>query len=392
MKPELVAPAGDLEHLRIALLFGADAVYVGGAEFSLRARASNFTLDDIAEGVRFAHGLGKKVYAAVNVIPTDDDATGLDMYLAGLAKAGVDAVIASSPVVLDRTLALTDLPVHLSTQQSVASSAAAEFWRSAGAMRIVLARELSLAELRAIRNNTSVGLEVFVHGGMCASYAGRCTISNYLADRDANRGGCAHSCRWKYRLLSDGIPVSDRFDFSLAAKDLEALDYVPALADAGIDALKIEGRMKSANYVAVTSRVYRAVIDDHRKGTLKPWDTYRDELAKAENRPAADGFLGGITSARHQLYEGIPPPRQDFLGHVASIDGSGRARITLRNPVALGDTIEMTPPGAPNSRFTVEGLFDGTGFPLSSARRTGEIVMIPVPQGTVQYAMLRKVN
>ncbi len=393
MKPELLAPAGDLERLKIALLFGADAVYVGGPEYSLRARASNFTIDDIAEGVAFAHRLGKKLYATVNIILTNDDLPGLDGYLLALCRAGVDAIIASAPVVLDRARALTQIPVHLSTQQSVTTSAAAAFWQNAGIERIVLARELSLAEIRSLAAHTDVELEVFIHGGMCASYSGRCTISNYLADRDANRGGCAHSCRWNYRLVTKNGPLTDEYDFALGAKDLETLTFIPALIDAGITAFKIEGRMKSANYVAATVACYRLLIDDHLAGTLRPWDVYRELLAKAENRVAADGFLAGPTSARHQLYgSGMNLPRQDFLGYVTAYDpGTGQASFELKNALIIGDVVEASPPGEAAFVFPVAELFAADGTRVDFLKKPMENVAVSVPRFLAPYTMLRKV-
>ncbi|MFH0993490.1 MAG: U32 family peptidase, partial [bacterium] len=390
MKPELLAPAGDLERLKIALRFGADAVYVGGPEYSLRARASNFSIADIAEGVACAHRLGKKLYATANIIPTNDDLAGLDDYLLALEKAGVDAVIVAAPVVLDRARALTSIPVHLSTQQSVTTSAAAAFWQKAGIERIVLARELSLAEIRLIAAHTTVELEVFIHGGMCAAYAGRCTISNYLADRDANRGGCAHSCRWDYRLTTKTGPLGAAYDFAIGAKDLETLAYIPALIDAGVTAFKIEGRMKSANYVATTVACYRRVIDDHLAGMLQPGDVYRELLAKAENRIAADGFFGGLTSARHQLYDrGANTNRQDFLGYVTAYDPrTGKASFELKNALIAGDVVEAFPPDETAFTFPVTELFTADGSPVDSLRKPMETVGVFVPRPLPVYTML----
>ncbi|HHZ11559.1 MAG TPA: U32 family peptidase, partial [Acholeplasmataceae bacterium] len=258
---ELLAPAGNLEKLKIAVLYGADAVYIGGKKFSLRARASNFTIPDIRAGAAFCHEHGAKVYVTVNIVPHGEDFAGLSEYLRDLENAGVDGIIVTS---MDYARVAKEvapkLELHLSTQFSASNSAALNFFKELGFQRAVLAREVGLREIAEIRKHTDIDLEVFIHGGMCVAYSGRCMLSNHMTDRDANRGGCAHSCRWLYSLRKDGLEISDRF--RIGPKDLEALRAVPELMRLGVKALKIEGRMKSVHYIATVVRAYRMLIDE----------------------------------------------------------------------------------------------------------------------------------
>jgi putative protease len=394
MKPELLAPAGDLERVKVALLYGADAVYIGGTKFSLRYRASNFTLPEIREAVAYAHGMGKKIYVTANIVFHDEDLPGLDDYLTELETIGVDAVIASSPYVIDRAFHHPRLPIHLSTQQSVSNSALVRFWAQCGVKRVVLAREVSLSEIRAIRETVDTGLEVFIHGGMCASYSGRCTLSNDMTDRDANRGGCAHSCRWDYDLFRDGILQSRDFDFQMASKDLQTVRFIPDLMRLGVTALKIEGRMKSLHYIATVVNAYRRIIDDAEAGTLQPWPVYEAALGKAENRQTSFGFLNGTTTVEQQLYEnGNAEPSQDFLGVVLAYDPlSGMATIRQRNVFEIGDRIELFTPDRGSKTFVLETLESSEGQPMTSARRAMETVKIRTPHPMNPYDLLRKVN
>jgi len=394
MKPELLAPAGDLERVKVALLYGADAVYIGGTKFSLRSRASNFSLPQIREAVLFAHGLGKKVYVTANIVFHDEDLEGLDEYLGELATIHVDAVIASSPYVIDRAARHPGLAIHLSTQQSVSNSALVKFWAGYGVQRVVLAREVSLSEIRAIRAATDTGLEVFIHGGMCSSYSGRCTLSNDMTDRDANRGGCAHSCRWNYDLYRNGILHSEAYDFQMAAKDLQTVRFIPDLMKLGVAALKIEGRMKSLHYIATVVNAYRRIIDDAEDGTLHPWPVYEAAIAKAENRQTSFGFLNGTTTVDQQVYEsGVSEPSQDFVGVVLRYDPDAKtATIGQRNVFGTGDRIELFTPDRGSKTFVLEGLetLDGTQVPF--ANHAMETVRIPTPYPMKPYDLLRKVN
>ncbi|MBE0700897.1 MAG: U32 family peptidase, partial [Acholeplasmataceae bacterium] len=280
---ELLAPAGDLEKLKIALLYGADAVFIGGQSFSLRARASNFDLDDILQATTFAHAQNKKVYVTTNIIPHNEDMAGLVSYLKALESRNVDAIISASPFIIDMALQHTTLEVHLSTQQSATNAETVNFWHEKGIKRIVLARELDKHQIRQLKTKTHADLEVFIHGGMCMSFSGRCSLSNNMTDRDANRGGCAHSCRWNYDLLVDGKRISEN-SFSMSSKDLEALEQIPHLIDSGIHALKIEGRMKSLHYIATVVSTYRKLIDLYEKTrTISDFEPFLKELQKAEN-------------------------------------------------------------------------------------------------------------
>ena len=393
MKPELLAPAGDLERLKVALLYGADAVYIGGTQFSLRFRASNFTLSEIAAGVKFAHALGKKVYVTANIVMHNDDLGGLDAYLSDLEKMGVDAVIASSPYVVDRAIQHPRLAIHLSTQQSVASSVLVNFWGKMGVSRVVLAREVSLEEIKMIKSATNVELEVFIHGGMCSSYSGRCTLSNDMTDRDANRGGCAHSCRWNYDLYRYGELLSNGADFQMASKDLQTIRIIPDLIVSGVTALKIEGRMKSLHYIATVVNAYRRVIDDTLSHHLLPWNEYENAIAKAENRKTSSGFLVGELSYEQQLYQqGIIEPSQDFVGVILDYDAITKiATIGQRNVFKDGDTVELFTPDNRNELLIIQNLQDADGNPVKIANHAMQILRMPICQTVKLYDLLRKV-
>jgi putative protease len=394
MKPELLAPAGDLERLKVALLYGADAVYIGGTKFSLRSRASNFTLKQIEEAVAFAHARAKKVFVTANIVLHNEDLVGLDEYLSALEAIGIDGVIASSPYVIDRAMKHPLLAIHLSTQQSVTNSALVNFWAGYGVKRVVLARELSLSEIRAIRQKTTTQLEVFIHGGMCASYSGKCSLSNDMTDRDANRGGCAHSCRWNYDLYKGSDLLSKDYDFQMAAKDLQTVRFIPDLMDCGIASLKIEGRMKSLHYIATVVNAYRQVIDDTAAGTLKGWEYYEAEIARAENRETSFGFLKGDTTPEQQIYRREnEEPSQDFVGIVQDYDALAKiATIAQRNAFRIGDTLELFTPDRGHQIFTLSHLMDEAGIPILSANHAAQTVKIVTPYAMEPYDLLRKVQ
>jgi len=391
MKPELLAPAGDLEKLKIALLYGADAVYIGGTQFSLRARASNFTLKNIQEAVTFAHELEKKVYVTANMLPHNEDMVGLDEYLLKLESFGVDAIIAASPYVVDRTLKITKMPVHLSTQQSVTNSNLANFWFDYGIERVVLARELSIEEITTVQSHSQGELEVFIHGGMCVSYSGRCTLSNTMTDRDANRGGCAHSCRWHYSLYEGDALIGNQSDFRMSSKDLDATYYIPQLIDMGIASLKIEGRMKSAHYIATVVYVYRMMIDDYINGTFKAFDYYESEIQKAENRETSFGFLGGSTTKEQQLYnDALSTPSQEFIAIGLDYDPLTRmATVEQRNNFKPGVFVEVISPGKLPHRFRIDTLFDEHEIPLDAARHPLQKIRFQSPIAIKKYDMIR---
>lgn len=394
IKPELLAPAGDLEKLKIALLYGADAVYIGGTSFSLRARASNFTLDSIAKAVEFAHDLGKKVYVTANMIPHNEDLAGLDDYLRGLEKIGVDAIIAASPYIIDRVLSITSIPVHLSTQQSVTNSLLANYWFDYGIERVVLAREMSIDDILTVSKSVKGELEVFIHGGMCVSYSGRCTLSNSMTDRDANRGGCAHSCRWHYTLHSFANQIGQTDDFRMSSKDLDSIDYLTKLLEIGVSSLKIEGRMKSAHYIATIVYVYRMMIDDYYNQEMKPLDYYRNEIQKAENRKTSHGFFAGITTPDQQLYsDELTLPNQDFIAIGLSYNRESMiATVEQRNNFKANITVELISPGLLPIHFQINEIWDEEGNFLEVARHPLQRINFKSPVPINKYDMLRMVK
>lgn len=391
---ELLAPAGDLEKLKIAILYGADAVFIGGQEFSLRARASNFTLEDIKAGAAFAHQHGKKLYVTTNIIPHNDNMSELIEYLKGLESAKVDAIIAASPYIVKTALEHTNIPVHISTQQSVVNSHAVDFWKDMGAERVVLGRELDMDEIAEITKQSDVEIEVFIHGGMCASYSGRCTLSNNMTDRDANRGGCAHSCRWNYDLYQGNEKISEEtMPFSMSSKDLQTLAFIPKLIDANVASLKIEGRMKSIHYIATVVRSYRLLMDEYMEtGTVKDITFYENEIKKAENRLTSYGFMDGIPKAEQQLYNlRSEEPTKEFLGIVVDYDKDTHiATIEQRNYFKPNDEIELVGPRY-QERFVVGEIKDSDGNLLDAARHPKQILKIEIPFEVKPFDMVRKV-
>ena len=301
---ELLAPAGDLMKLKVALIYGADAVFIGGHKFSLRSRASNFTLDDIKEGCDFAHKLNKKVYVTCNIVMHQKDLSGLKDYLISLKEAGVDAIITSSLYMAMLAINEVHLQAHISTQDSILNTSAIKYFSSLGIERVVLARECSLEDIKNICEQNITQIEVFIHGGMCSSYSGKCMLSNCMTNRDANRGGCAHSCRWKYDLYDGDSKLNKNNEyFSMASKDLNALQFIPDFIEMGVDSLKIEGRMKSLNYIACVCKAYRKCIDDYISGKELDFDTYNDIIKYCENRETGTGFLKGNVTKTEQLFQ-----------------------------------------------------------------------------------------
>ncbi len=394
MKVELLAPAGNLEKAKIALLYGADAVYVGGLRFSLRVRASNFTLDMLNELVLFAHERNKLVYVTMNIVTHDSDLEGLDEYLLSLDKIGIDAIISTSFAIIERAKLLTNLEIHLSTQFSVSNSLLADYFYNEGVKRVVLARELSLSEIKEIKEHTKTELEVFIHGGMCVSYSGRCTLSNYMVGRDANRGGCAHSCRWLYDLFDGQEKISREHDFQMSSKDLEILEYIPDLIDLGVSSLKIEGRMKSIHYVATVVLAYRMLIDDYYNNCLKDLSYYRAEIKKAENRLTSIGFLAGEPTIAEQLYNyRSEKPTQEFIGIVKGYDSSKKlAFIEQRNYFKIGDKIEVVSPNKTFIHTTIENLFDEEMNSIEVARHPLQKLYINMEKEVKPYDMIRRVK
>lgn len=390
-KIELLAPAGNLFKLKIAILYGADAVYIGGKSFSLRARANNFTNDDIKEACLFAKEYHAKVYVTMNIIPHDEDFTGLEDYLTFLEKVGVYAIITSSVHIMETARNLTPkLEVHISTQLSVANSYSCHYYERLGAKRVVLAREVSLKQMKLIREKTKIGLEVFIHGGMCSSFSGRCMLSNYYVNRDANRGGCAHSCRWNYHLFGeDKKPICKDF-FNFGAKDLMGIRFIPELITMGIDSLKIEGRMKSDYYIATIVKTYRQLIDDVYAGKEPDFKQYEKEIKKAENRATSRGFLRGQVTVKEQLYTRDDIPTKTFVGMVLEYNQETKeAIIEQRNYFQVGDELEFFGPHLVNTKYKVMQIRDIENNSLDAARHPKQKIILKIPFVVNKYDMIR---
>ena len=392
-KIELLAPAGDLERLKIAFLYGADAVYVGGDLFSLRANADNFSLSDLKEGVKLAHSLNKKLYVTVNIVMHNKEVNHILDYLLELDKIGIDAIIASDPAIIDLALKKTNLCVHLSTQACTINREAALFWKNLGVSRIVLARECSRDDIQDILDNVDIEIECFVHGAMCSSYSGRCVLSNYLTNRDANRGGCSQICRWDFDLLDSNFnPIKGEKPFTFCTKDLSMLQYVPDMIDMGITSLKIEGRMRSLYYVATVVDIYRRVIDSyyHDKENYAYNKKYEDILTRCANRDSVPQFFNGKYDSSCSYYNGrMEVSNQDFLGVVLDYDGKFLT-IEQRNYFKVGDTVEIFGPGKEIFSFVVSSMYDIDGNSLEVARHPKEIIKIPVVGDFSRYDLMRK--
>ena len=343
-KIELLMPAGDLTRLKVSLLYGADAVFIGGKKFSLRAKASNFSIEDIAEGVKFAHSLNKKIYVTVNIIPHCDDLNNIEEYLLSLDRIHVDAIIVSSLFIIETVKKLNlNLECHVSTQVSAVNEDYVKFYEELGCTRVVLARECSLNEIRKIKEHTNSELEVFIQGGLCSSYSGKCTLSNYFVCRDANRGGCAHSCRWDYKLYQNNNLISDDI-FKIASKDLMGIRLVKDLIEIGVSSLKVEGRMKSVNYVALVCLTYRKIIDAIYENRLTEDLLLNAEkvLKSIESRPLTQGFLNknGI-SYLDQIYANESTMvNKSYLGYVVN-EIEDYYELVRKNDIRLGSEIEV---------------------------------------------------
>ncbi|MBR6233038.1 MAG: U32 family peptidase [Erysipelotrichaceae bacterium] len=396
-KIELLAPAKDLEKAKIAIMYGADAVYVGGKFYSLRSRASNFSLEDLKELSAFAKKYGARVFVTVNIVFHDDDYYGIREYLRYLEKIGIDAVIISSlaliPVVRQEA---PHIECHISTQLSSLNSSAVRTLKEFGADRVVLAREASMAQIEQIARKVSVPLEVFIHGGMCSNYSGRCVLSNRMTLRDANRGGCAHSCRWKYRLYDKDTEISDpECLLSMSSKDLRASAYVERMIHSNIASLKIEGRMKSEYYIGQVVKTYRKMIDEiYEKGRLSKerLDYYDNELSKAENRPSDDGFLSGDCDNTKHLYgvngAGVT---HDYVAFVHDFDARRNiAFVEVKNVFAKGDELEVFGPKIDNLHFKAEVMFDQNYDPVELANKPTQLLMLRMPFAVERGDMIRK--
>lgn len=400
---ELLAPAGNMEKLQMALLYGADAVYMGGKSFGLRAFSDNFTDEELREAVAFTHRQGKKAYITVNIFPHNEDLPALPDYIRYIRDIGADAVIISDLGVF-RTIreVAPDLPIHISTQANNTNWASVKFWEELGVSRVVLAREISLEDISLIRHKVDIELEAFIHGAMCISYSGRCLLSNYFTqNRDANRGECAQVCRWKFNVVEEKRPdqyypvlEDERGTYLFNSKDLCLLANIPQLAASGLTSFKIEGRMKSVHYVATVTRVYRAALDAYQANPEKfaVREEWWQELNKISHRPYTSGFYFGKPNENDQIYSGSSNTQtHDFVGLVRSYDAERRvAVVEQRNNIKLGEEIEIAQPGQPNFTQVIQSMTDIEGNPIQAAPHPQQLVIMPVSQPVVPFAMLRR--
>ena len=403
-KIELLAPAGDLEKLKMALTYGADAVYLGGEAFGLRKRAKNFSLDQIEEGVAYAHERGAKVYVTLNIIPHNDDMDGAEEYIKALDEIGVDAVLVADPGMFMKVKkAAPNMEIHISTQANVTNLETALFWYDQGARRIVLARELSLEEIKKITANIpdDMTIETFVHGAMCMSYSGRCLISNYMIGRDANRGDCAQPCRYKYNLVEETRPgeyfpvfEDEEGTFIMNSKDLCMIQNLEDLIGAGIDSLKIEGRMKTVYYLATVIRSYRMALDEYYKdpSAYKFDKKYLEEIQKVSHRDFTTGFYYGEAKADAQVYTTNSYIRgYDFTGLILDYDEETKiATVEQRNRMFLGDEIEVFGPNRDFFSQKIEYMTDDKGQPLDVAPHPQQILKIKMDQDVAKDFIIRK--
>ena len=403
-KTELLIPAGSLEVLKTAVIYGADAVYIGGEAFGLRAKAKNFTNEEIKEGIAFAHEHGVKVYITANILAHNDDLAGVEAYFGELKEIGPDALIISDPGVFAiARRVIPDMEIHISTQANNTNYGTYRFWYDLGAKRVVTARELSLKEIKEIREHIPEDMEIesFIHGAMCISYSGRCLLSNFMTGRDANQGACTHPCRWKYSIVEEKRPgeympvyENERGTFIFNSKDLCMVDHIPEMIDAGIDSFKIEGRMKTALYVATVARAYRRAIDDYQRDPKlyeANLDWYREEIAKCVNREFTTGFYFGKPDASSQIYENSTYVKDyTYLGTVASVDDRGYARIEQKNKFSVGETIEVMKPDGTNSEIVVKAIYAEDGAPQESAPHARQMVDVDLGIAMDPYDILRR--
>ena len=389
-KPELLAPAGDLERLKIALLYGADAVYIGGA-FNLRANADNFSLEEIKEGTNYAHKLNKKVYVTLNISMHNKEYKKINTYLKELDKIGVDAIIISDPAII-KLAKNTNLEIHLSTQNSTLNKEAIEFWKKEGVTRIVLARECTKEDIIDIKNNTNIEIEVFIHGAMCASYSGRCVLSNFLTSRDSNRGGCSQICRWDFDLYNENNHLKGEKPFTFCTKDLSLAKHIPELIDIQIDSLKIEGRMRSIYYIATVVKVYRQIIDEycHNPKKYEYNLKYEDILRRVANRDSITQFFDGNFGKEVQYYNGRQEiTNQDFLGLILDYDESTHlAKLEQRNYFKKGNKVEIFGPNT-HFEFTIKNIYDEDKNPISIVRHPKQIIYLEVPKKVSANDMMK---
>ncbi|MDV5994131.1 U32 family peptidase [Streptococcus canis] len=401
-RPEVLSPAGTLEKLKVAIDYGADAVFVGGQAYGLRSRAGNFSMEELQEGIDYAHARGAKVYVAANMVTHEGNEIGAGDWFRQLRDMGLDAVIVSDPALI--VICSTEAPgleIHLSTQASSTNYETFEFWKAMGLTRVVLAREVNMAELAEIRKRTDVEIEAFVHGAMCISYSGRCVLSNHMSHRDANRGGCSQSCRWKYdlydmpfggerRSLKEEIPE----EYSMSSVDMCMIDHIPDLIENGVDSLKIEGRMKSIHYVSTVTNCYKAAVDAYMESPEAFYaikEELIDELWKVAQRELATGFYYGTPTENEQLFGARRKiPQYKFVGEVVSFDSASMtATIRQRNVIMEGDRIEFYGPGFRHFETVIKDLHDADGQKIDRAPNPMELLTISLPREVKSGDMIR---
>lgn len=399
-KPELLAPAGNLEKLKIAVHYGADAVFIGGQEYGLRSNADNFTLEEIKEGVDFAKKYGAKIYVTTNIFAHNENIDGLEEYLSGLRDAGIAGIIVADPLIIETCKRIApEIELHLSTQQSVTNWKTVQFWKEQGINRVVLARELSAKEIKEIKEKVDIEIETFIHGAMCIAYSGRCTLSNHMTARDSNRGGCCQSCRWDYDLCQINgeqdmaLFTEGEAPFAMNPKDLNLVQSIPRMIELGIDSLKIEGRMKSIHYIATVVSVYRKVIDTYVKDPekfvfQKEW---LEELEKCANRETAPAFFEGVPGYKEQMF-GESPKKEKFEFAGLVLDYNPETKIVTlqqRNHFKPGETVEFFGPEIDNFTQVIDKIWDEEGNELDAARHPLQIVKFKVDKPLFPQNMMR---
>lgn len=403
-KTELLIPASSLEVLKTAVIYGADAVYIGGEMYGLRAKAKNFSMEDMKAGIAFAHEHGKKVYVTANIVAHNYDLDGVREYFKELKEIGPDALIISDPgVFMIAREEVPEIEIHISTQANSTNYMTYQFWHAQGATRVVAARELSLAELKEIRNNIPDELEIeaFVHGAMCISHSGRCLLSNYFTGRDANHGACTHPCRWKYAVMEESrpgeyLPVyeNERGTYIFNSKDICMVEHIPELIDAGIDSLKIEGRMKTALYVATVARTYRKALDDFaisEEHYRENMDYYHSEISKCTYRQFTTGFYFGKTDENSQIYTSNTYEKEyTYIGIVQGMNDKGMVELEQRNKFSIGETIEIMVPTGENETVTVRSIEDEDGVFMESAPHPKQKIFVDFGRAIPAGYLLRR--
>ena len=392
-KPELLSPAGDLERLKIALDYGADAVYVGGL-FNLRANTPNFTIKQLEEGVKYAHKSNKKVYVTVNIVMHGKELKKVDEYLKQLKEINVDAIIISDPSIIDIAKKYK-IPLHLSTQASTLNKKAVKFWEEEGIERIVLARECTKEDIEEIKNSTNIEIETFIHGAMCASFSGRCVLSNYLTNRDSNRGGCSQICRWDFDLYKDSKLLKGEKPFTFCTKDLSLASYIPELINLKVDSLKIEGRMRSVYYIATVVKTYRKIIDEYctKKEKYKFKKEYQTALDEVANRDSIPQFFNGNYGKDVQYYNGRQETtNQDFIGMILSYDSKEKlAKVEQRNYFKKGDYIEIFGPKT-STKMQIKDIYDEEMNKIDIVRHPRQIVYIKTNKKQEKNYMIKCID